>query len=98
MVDELEEKPGEGINLQQYVHYLLSAYVFLDTFFPRLARGLERELGFTLGLQVGYAHPGRTTEHAEILRDSERNRRFAGTLAKHHPADSQPNQSFAHYR
>ena len=72
---ELEEKPGEGLNLQQYVDVIRRRHMyFLIPFFRRVASGLERELGSAFTLQVGNSDFGRAAEHAKGLRDAEHNR------------------------
>ena len=74
MVDELEEKPGEGINLQQYVDVIRRRHMyFLIPFFLGWLAVWSVELGSALALQVGHADSGRAAEHAEGLRDPERN-------------------------
>jgi polysaccharide biosynthesis transport protein len=97
MVDELEEKPGEGINLQQYVDVIRRRHMyFLIPFF----------LGWLVVWSASWVLPSRYKSGTLILVEQPSMPKdyvtpnitddLQSTVAEHHPADSKSHPSFAY--
>ena len=74
MVDELDEKPGEGLNLQQYVDVVRRRHMyFLIPFFLGWLVVWSASWVLPSRYKSGTLDSGGAAEHAKGLRDAEHN-------------------------
>ena len=88
MVEEVEEKNSEALNLRQYWPLVRRRqWYFVIPLFRWMAGGLVSKLDAALDLSVWHPDSSGTADHAKRLRRAQHKRQSAATLAEHYAAD-----------